>query len=260
MAHNSPQPTPAVPPPLPASAQTPWRVWHFAVAWLGGLVGSILGLPFTNISFSGDPTASLTGTDTLAILLPAQLLGHIAAVAILVLVLKLPFEKGVGFDVRPRDGWFILAGAALSILVSLAVAPLANLLGATEDPQGLGGLIDSLGSGAPVFVAFLAIVVVTPMVEETLFRGILQRAIGRRLRSRPTIMVTAGIFSLAHVAGVPADNFWADATVTVASILVIGVVLSWLVERDQRLGRAIAVHTGFNLVSFVVLLVSGSVA
>lgn len=260
MATSSSPSAPEVPPPLPPAVQTRWRLWHFAVAWLGGLFGSIVGLPFTEFSLNGatDPSLQLTGTDTLAILLPAQLLGNIAVLAILVKVLKLPFERGLGFDLRPRDGWFVLVGVALSFAVTLAVTPLADALDATEDPQGMGALMETLDPGLAVFVSFLAIVVVTPMVEEVLFRGILQRALRRWLSRWPTIVLTAIVFALFHVLGVASDNFVADATVTVVSILGVGLLLSWLVERDHRLGRAIAVHTGFNLVAFIALFVAGS--
>lgn len=259
MDTNASPPTPAVPPPLPSTAQSPWRLWHFAVAWIGGLFGSIAGLPFTSFSLdsSVDPTLQLTGTDTLAILLPAQLLGNIVVLAVLVKALKLPFERGLGFDLRPRDGWFVLVGVALSVAITLAVTPLANALDATEDPQGMGALMETLSPGLGVFVAFLAIVVVTPMVEEILFRGILQRAFRRWFAKWPAIVLTAIVFALFHVLGVSSENFVADAVVTVVSILAVGLLLSWLVERDHRLGRAIAVHTGFNLVAFIALFVAG---
>jgi hypothetical protein len=90
-------------------------------------------------------------------------------------------------------------------------------------------------------------VLLAPVSEELVFRGVLLQAVGRRLSARWAAVVTAAVFALAHLA-----LDFGSAT-AVPALFVMGWVLAAAVQRHGRLGPAVAAHMGFNLVGVLAL-------
>jgi hypothetical protein len=81
----------------------------------------------------------------------------------------------------------------------------------------------------------LMVVVGAPVVEELVYRGLLQGALVRRMRPVIAVVLVAGLFALVHF-----------RPVQYPGLFVFGVVLGLCALRTGRLGMAITAHAGFN--------------
>lgn len=102
-------------------------------------------------------------------------------------------------------------------------------------------------SGAQVWLELLGAVVAAPLIEEAVFRGFLQTGaqswMGPTARSRwVAILLTAATFGLVHVGAVPVAN--------VPCLVVFGVLLGWAYEATGCFWVSVAMHAGFNAISF----------
>jgi membrane protease YdiL (CAAX protease family) len=71
------------------------------------------------------------------------------------------------------------------------------------------------------------------------------------------MVITALVFALVHLLGVDPDRFLASAAVVAPPIFLLGLMLAWLTIREGRLGPAIFLHSGWNLLAALVLLLPG---
>jgi membrane protease YdiL (CAAX protease family) len=85
--------------------------------------------------------------------------------------------------------------------------------------------------------------VVIPILEETVFRGILYRALRRQWSFAPAALASAAVFALVHLS-------W----VGLAPYLLLGVVFAFLYERSGSLLAPWAAHGAFNGFNLVILL------
>ncbi|MCD6450730.1 MAG: CPBP family intramembrane metalloprotease [Thermotogaceae bacterium] len=92
---------------------------------------------------------------------------------------------------------------------------------------------------------FLVTVVISPFVEELMFRGYIQEYIRGKFKKETTIIVSALIFSLYH----PFYIF--------PYIFVFGVFQSTIREMNGALYPNVIVHTANNLITFVIIKVMG---
>ncbi len=114
--------------------------------------------------------------------------------------------------------------------------------------QASAWLLVLAGAGAALGVArgvelaqLLALLVLAPVLEETVFRAGLHEALLRRWAHQPAVwanLATAAVFGLAHVL-VRAD---AGAWVVAGPALLIG----WTYQRTRRLRDCIALHAAMN--------------
>ena len=102
-------------------------------------------------------------------------------------------------------------------------------------------------------LAFLSIVVLAPLIEETLFRGFLQSYIRQHLGSRQAILITSVCFSLFHYsAGQGIGNIS-----IILSLFLLALFLGFLYEKRGSLLAPMILHGTFNLVSVVNLYLFG---
>ncbi len=80
------------------------------------------------------------------------------------------------------------------------------------------------------------VIVVAPVLEELLFRGILLPGLRRRLKPWPAMLVGSAIFSLLHVDAWPAP----------VPLFVLAIFLSYLWYRTNSLVPSIVLHAVFN--------------
>lgn len=153
----------------------------------------------------------------------------------------------------------IAAGAAATVL-ALPIVLFAVLLGAaarlatgeTVEKVGhpmLESLLTSDALSATLMFATSAIVV-APIVEEILYRGLLQTALLSAMPGRRWTVITlaAAAFALQHM-GMPPH--------TLPGLFILGLFLGWLYERTGSLLAPIVLHMGFNAfnVGLVLLMV-----
>ena len=95
------------------------------------------------------------------------------------------------------------------------------------------------------FIAWSVVVVVTPIVEEILFRGLLYGALEKRWGFKGAIVGSAILFAMIHL-----------QFVGFLSILVLGVLFAWARHRTNSLGLPILLHGLNNALAMVMLTFS----
>jgi len=119
-------------------------------------------------------------------------------------------------------------------LVGLAWGGFAKAIG--WNPPARSDLTAVFGAGGGgLFLSILMVALVGPIVEEMVFRGIVQRAGGERWGMWPAILGAAALFSLAH------GTAW-----VIVPMFVVGVAAGWLAWSRGSLWPAIALHVLYN--------------
>lgn len=179
------------------------------------------------------------------------LLLMVAPLAILTVMLA-------GRGAPPAGGWLqwhwrplpsALARAVVAVLMVLPVVALSGWLieRLWRDPGGSNPLLDlvltSSDGRALACFAFTA-VVLAPLFEELLFRGVLLPVLARRWGPPLGVVASAAVFALAHL-----------SLSELAPLFVLGVGLGWLRWRSGRLGASVLMHALWNALTFFNLLV-----
>lgn len=272
----------AWPPPPPESTPSPPTVSTFAppevnsptigagpavigwfVVWIVSNVTSALAaLAF--VSATGGDITSMSAWGTVV-----ALVGQWAVIVVgLVLISKMfgsgdlrndygirfkPFQRRTpGFDVlrsgRPRFDFFgFFAGIATQlILLPLLYLPLRLLWPDTFSSEQLEERSRSLvegSSGVGLIVLALCIAIGAPLIEETMYRGLLQRSLGRPLHRVGAWLLASTIFAGVHL-----------APIEFPGLLVAGLVFGLGVLLKDRIGFGLAAHFGFNATAVLILL------
>ena len=169
-------------------------------------------------------------------------------------------SRRIAFSVafgRPARPWTEIRDAAVfgSILygvVALAVAlPVRWLLGLVSDhpvsvPESLPTALDPLGWGLAVALVLL----LAPVAEELLFRGILFAPVRSRFGLAAGIAGSALAFGFVHY--LPGDPI--ETAVTVAAATAMGAGLAFQYERRGNLVAPLAAHVAFNALGLLIIL------
>jgi len=148
---------------------------------------------------------------------------------------------------RPLGSALLQAGRMLLVVlpvVSLASWLIDHLWG---DPGGSNPLLELvLTSADPLALLLFALtaLVLAPLFEETLFRGVLLPVAARRLGSGWGIVLSAAIFALAHL-----------SLGELMPLFLLGLGLGWLRWRSGRLAASVLMHALWNGLTFFNLLI-----
>lgn len=92
-------------------------------------------------------------------------------------------------------------------------------------------------------VIMILVVLITPMIEEFTYRGLLQQGFRKLGAARPSaIFLTSMLFVFMHIPVIPGASMASAAT----TLLVLSLCLGWVYERTGRLTAPILVHALFN--------------
>lgn len=141
------------------------------------------------------------------------------------------------------------AGVFLAGIVTYAID---TALGAEERTSNLP--VDELASAGEFVVFFVAVAIVTPIVEELFFRGLLYRSLLKRGRSAPrAIAMTTLLFVVPHL---PAAESWTEVAGLFGAIGALGLAFNlacyWT---GHRLAAPIVAHMLVNGLAAVALYV-----
>lgn len=221
----------------------PWTLLDFLLVVVGGLVGSALALAATGALDDGEIV--------LVLALAGQYAGHLL---VLWLIARRKQYPDLGFSIESRDLLYLGAGLLLQLALALLFLPLTLLLFPEgESAQQIGTALTGLETTAARVAAIVTAVVIAPVTEELTFRGVLLKSLGERSR-RSIMVVTALVFSMFHLLGLDPSNLLRAAAVVLPQLFIVGMILAWVTLRSRRLGPAIFLHSGFNLLAAVVLL------
>jgi uncharacterized protein len=270
-------PTPTAPPP-PAGAPGPYRAvppWPAGVSGRGALpfAGSIrtgvaaaaIALYFVGQLLAGlgigawfvawDGTA--VGPGELAIepvlLLLAAVGGQVIGLAASLAFLRLRRVdlRAVLGATRPAPRLLLTGvgiGAGLLVVVTLVVAGLMQLTG-SEQPADQFLLEELTRGGVSTLLAVIAAVILAPVAEELLFRGLLFTALVRRRGLHVAAIVSSLVFAVVHV------DVAVSQPLALVGLTIVGMALAYAYQRSGSLLVPIAGHAAFNGITLVVALV-----
>ncbi|MCU1453990.1 MAG: Abortive infection protein [Acidimicrobiales bacterium] len=233
-----------------AEPEPRWGIGDAVVGWVIALVSAALigSLLLSAFGYSGVRARAANLPLTMVALTTVPLwLGFIGA----------PFYaarvKGNGLvrDFRTRIAAIdvplgLVVGALCQvILVPLISIPLLKLSHTPNDKltaparELAAKAHDNLG----IVLLTLVVVIGAPIAEELFFRGLLLRAVERRLGATWGVVISGVAFGLTH--------FQALQT---PALIAFGMVLAWLVLRTGRLGTSVVAHMAFNAATVIYLL------
>jgi membrane protease YdiL (CAAX protease family) len=237
------------PPPPPYAALSPpggpgfwYRVLSPVLAVLFAFALLIVAVGFLRLApLSEDSVASIV-TFATSVLLLLFALG---------LRRRLPaHERRAAVAVKGAVPSAVATGVAIGLGIVVG-SGLIIVLGDSIDPVVHRRLdeVESIGTHAwQVVLLVISLVVLAPLGEELLFRGLLLRGLTRRLRFGPAAMIASLVFASAH-----ADSYalWPRAV----SLWLTGLVLAW-VYRRRGYWSSVGAHATVNTVAAIALIAS----
>lgn len=158
---------------------------------------------------------------------------------------------------RPKlmDAAWVAAGVGMVLVGRIAVVVIANM--ATHGKAGEESQNLSVHSTSPAVYAVLGVIVVllAPLIEETVFRGLLLRTFMRRVGFWPAALLSSLIFAVFHTYQV---GTLAGAITLAGVVFVLGLANCLLVRWSGRLIAGMIVHALFNGLAVVVLVVTNN--
>jgi len=258
---REPSKTPNSQLPTPSSSKIPWHPLaavglvifaYFAAQLIGGLLVSIYP------ALRHWPAAR--ANDWLNNSVPAQFAYVVLAEGLMLLPLWFFLKHykfspaGLGLK-RPKleDIPYALAGfavyfAAYAVLLGVVTKLVPSLN--VNQPQQVG-FHNAQGVGQLVLTA-ISLVVLPPLVEETLMRGFLYTSLTKNLPKIAAALMTSVIFASAHLEfGSGAPLLWVAAIDT----FTLSLVLCYLREKTGRLSPGMLVHALKNSIAFASLFI-----
>lgn len=174
--------------------------------------------------------------------------GGFLCVAWLLSLEKTGWSEGFGLKLNLK--WAVVGGVLVAIFVSPLVMFLQGLLAQVLTPKGEAPKVQEMVRTIEQTVAIdqlvfygLMAIVLAPVIEELLFRGIFYPAIKSRGRPRLALWGTSFMFALVH-----------SNLLTFLPLALLAVVLVQLYERTGNLLAPILAHSGFNTINFLLLI------
>lgn len=220
-----------------------WSVYDFILIWLGGLVASVI-LATVGMGLGNDDW-------TIVLSLGGQYLGSLGVFWILT---RYKRASDIGLTIEVSDFFYIGLGLILQLALAVLFIPLNDLLFPDGRPQQEVAEIIANANTTFLKVALVsAAVVLGPVTEELMYRGVLLRALEPRGKTF-ALVVSSLVFAAVHLTGLDPSDLWRSAAVFLPPLFLLGLVLAWVTQRTGRLGPAIFLHSGWNLLSAFVLL------
>ena len=234
-------------PGVPLRPRPRWGYGDAAWAVAAGLVGAgVVNAVLVAVRHSGDAKLKLDGFDNL-VMGVAQFATMAGLMWLTVGRRGYGLRHAIGLRVRLREIYWVLIGMGAAIGFGLLAFPIASLWQQGDHPkQAIGQELKNSTSATRIGFLIL-VVVVAPLVEEMVFRGVVLRASLRRMPAAPAVLVSGGSFALLHLLDV--------ATLPgIPQLFGVGVVSAMVALRSGDLSRSIYFHAGFNLLAAIGLV------
>jgi membrane protease YdiL (CAAX protease family) len=170
------------------------------------------------------------------------------AVFLILRLRKLPLGAiGLGRKPRLKDIIYAASGFLAFYVLLVAISLVVSLLypDINKGSQDIG--FNHLNTALDSAIAFLALVLLPPLGEETLVRGYLYSGLRQRFRFVPAMLLTSVFFGAAHLqTGMGPGLLWAAGLNT----FVLSLVLVYLREKTSALYAGILVHALNNAIAF----------
>jgi uncharacterized protein len=231
---------------VPATDVTPlrWGLGDFLWIYFAGIVASVVGASI-GFAITGD-TSGHVGALTTALSTFGQFGTWLACLLYIAHSKGRSLRDDFGLTFQLEDWWAPFAGIGLFLVGSALIYPLVSIANANQQ------VVDDLRAAGGAKLAVFAVVaaIVAPVCEELLFRGLLLRALRRRMSPEMAVIVQALAFALAHPMLSPSLGDFA----VVPALFLLGAVSGVVAVRRGDLSASIMMHIGFNLVTTLLAL------
>lgn len=231
-----------------ASIKAPYAIATWMISWL---VGNMLLFPLALLIAGGNPSSVSRFTPTVvftlfvgtwtAIIVGMFIVSRVAGTG------RFSFDFGLSF--KPFDLLGIPAGILTQLLVvPLLYLPLQALWPSTFDSAEVekrASELMGIGSGATLAVLGVCIIVGAPLVEELVYRGLLQRSIATAIDPVLAWLAVSLLFALVHFS-------WIE----IPGLFVAGLLFGLGVLRTDRIGFGVVAHATFNATTFFIFFLS----
>lgn len=142
----------------------------------------------------------------------------------------------------------VLAGGVGFVVILILLRFIVELTGDVEGPQQQ---VAQLSDDGPLEFALAVVVavVLAPVLEELIFRGVLFQALRARTGLNAALVISGLVFGFGHVELLfDAEGFEADGLLFVLALSAFGIWLAGVLHRAGSLVAAIVAHATFNLI------------
>lgn len=216
------------------------------------LIQSARGAPLPNLAVRDELVEWLKSPDLLLVQVLSTIIAHAITIAICWAVVtkvgRRPFWASLGWDWAGHSVWYWVVFSACVIVGLLIVSQLlSRVLPQSED----NAFADLLKSSRGVRISIAALATFTaPLVEETVYRGILFSALRRHLGLIATVLVVTVMFAGVHVL-----QYW-GAWVSVAGLTLLSLALTVIRARTKSILPCVMIHTLNNAFFSVIILLN----
>jgi len=228
------------PAPTPGAAPIRWGIGDAIVVWILALmVGALALAPFIegeSIPRADEDIATFVGLvfQSGATLLVLNYIAGARGLGSL--------RADFGLLARLRDAPFFLAGLGVAVVSIVMLTPIIELGDIEKNSQDVKRTFDE-ATGGGLALLVVAVLILAPIGEEVLFRGVLLRALQRRFTAEQAIFASALAFALVHVALDPGAGFGVPA------LLLLGLISGWRAVATGNLSQSLWLHAGFNMLA-----------
>lgn len=209
----------------------------------------VLGIQVFDIEIS----AVESWLDTTEAIFTLTLATEIIVMALIFLLLKFLKQRWRDIGVvRPRwrDLGYVLVGLGIYLVTYMLVAGLLQDRLDFEQRQELG--FDTTVYGVNLWLVFISLVVLPPLVEEILFRGFLYTQLKRAFTVVWSAIIISLLFGAAHLqVGSGNPLLWVAAVDT----FILSLVLVYLREKTGSIWAGVGLHALKNFIAFMFLFV-----
>jgi membrane protease YdiL (CAAX protease family) len=149
------------------------------------------------------------------------------------------------FSIKTSDAKYVAVGIACQLLIAAAYWPF-HFKNMNKPVDHIFGSVH----GAMFVLLALLTTFAAPVIEELLFRGVVFRSLDgslsngfKKFGSYAAMALSAAIFAIAHA-----------QLLQFAGLFALGIVLSYIVKKTNRLAPSILAHMSFNAVALVSLI------
>jgi membrane protease YdiL (CAAX protease family) len=154
------------------------------------------------------------------------------------------FADAVGLARAVGKRWYVaaLGAAILAWMFSAAYTAALSSLGVKLPAEEVAVFRLLPGGSLGVGIAVLLLVVVAPLAEEVVYRGVLLTALSTRWGALAGLVVSSAVFSAVHL-----------SLVGFVPLFVAGALFGWLFMKSRSLRVAIAAHAAYNALGLLAL-------
>lgn len=144
------------------------------------------------------------------------------------------------FNIKNRNVIPLVLLGTIGIQYALTL-PISSLIPMSEEMMEL--FKESIGNPRNIF-SFITLVVLAPVLEELIFRGIILRGLLKRYTPFIAIVVSSTLFGIVHL------NPW-----QFVSALFLGIFIGWVYHNTRSLSLAIIIHAFNNFMASLPMIV-----